>query len=383
MPKVVQRGCAGCRPLATMTATERSTVDNDSLPRLRAAVQALPAYVAGRKASGADVAALASNESHYPPLPGVLDAIAGAATTVNRYPDMGTTRLRARLAELNGVGIDEVAVGPGSVGVLSQLVAAVCDAGDDVVFAWRSFEAYPILCQIAGANAVRVPLTPDEGHDLPAMTAAITPRTKAVLLCSPNNPTGTAITLEALAAFLETVPTSVLVVLDEAYREFMAGEQDTIALYREYPNLCLLRTFSKAYGLAGLRVGYAIARPEIAEGLRRTQVPFSVSSVAEAAALAALDAADEVATRCATIAAERPRVEAAVRELGWEVPAGEANFFWLRCGDAERERLVAACADAGVMVRGYAGDGVRVTLADPASNDRVLAVLAAFAREDR
>ena len=350
------------------------------VPRLRAAVAGLPAYVAGRKASGADIAALASNESHLPPLPGVLDAIARAAGTVNRYPDMATATLRQRIAEANGVTADEVAVGPGSVGVLSQLVAALCDAGDDVVFAWRSFEAYPILCRIAGAHAVRVPLTADERHDLPAMTAAITPRTRVVLLCSPNNPTGTAIGVDELAAFLETVPTSVLVVLDEAYREYLSAEPDTVALYREYPNLCVLRTFSKAYGLAGLRVGYAIARPEIAEGLRRTQVPFSVSSVAEAAALAALDAADAVAERAAGIVAERARVEAALRGLGWDVPAGQANFTWLRCPDQERERLVAAFDTGGIMVRGYVGDGVRVTLADAASNDRVLAVLASFDR---
>ena len=355
-------------------------MDPVALPRLRAAVEALPAYVAGRKATGEDIAPLASNESHYPPLPKVLEAIAAAAGRVHRYPDMATATLRQRLAEVNGVGVEEVAVGPGSVGVLSQLVGALCDAGDDVVFAWRSFEAYPILCQIAGANAIRVPLRADEGHDLPAMLSAITPRTRVVLLCSPNNPTGTGIALDELAGFLELVPTSVLVVLDEAYREFGSGELDTLALYRQYPNLCLLRTFSKAYGLAGLRVGYALARPEIAEGLRRTQVPFSVSNLAEAAALAALDSADEVAARAAAVIAERPRVEAAVRELGWAVPDGEANFFWLRCGDAERERLVAAFDAAGVLVRGYAGDGVRVTLADPATNDRVLAVLAAFER---
>jgi histidinol-phosphate aminotransferase len=356
-------------------------MNSDSLPRLRAAVSGLPAYVAGRKATGAQVAALASNESHYPPLPAVLEAIAVASERVNRYPDMASTALRQRLAERNGVGIDEIAVGPGSVGVLAQLIAALCDPGDDVVFAWRSFEAYPILCQIAGATAIRVPLTPDEHHDLPAMAAAITDRTRAVLLCSPNNPTGTAISLEELEAFLETVPTSVLVVLDEAYREFADNDLDTVAVYREYPNLCLLRTFSKAHGLAGLRVGYAIARPEIADGLRRTQVPFSVSSVAEAAALAALDADDEVAERVATIVAERPRVEAAARALGWDVPAGEANFCWLRTGDAERESLVAAFEAAGIMVRGYAGDGVRVTLADAESNDRVLAVLARFERQ--
>ncbi|MGC3993593.1 MAG: histidinol-phosphate transaminase [Propionicimonas sp.] len=356
-------------------------MDSAPLPQLRPAVAGLPPYVAGRKAKGDDVAALASNESHYPPLPKVLDAIAAAAGNVNRYPDMASVALRERLAEVNGVGIEEVAVGPGSVGVLSELIAAVCDAGDDVLFAWRSFEAYPILCQIAGANGVRVPLTPDERHDLPAMLAAITTRTKVVLLCSPNNPTGTGLSLVELSAFLESVPTGVLVVLDEAYREFAASELDTIALFHRYPNLCLLRTFSKAYGLAGLRVGYAIAHPEIAEGLRRTQIPFSVSNVAEAAALAALDSADLVAERSATVTAERPRVEAAVRELGWTVPQGEANFLWLRCADAERERLVAAFDDAGVMVRGYAGDGIRITLADPASNDRVLAVLAAFPRD--
>jgi histidinol-phosphate aminotransferase len=356
-------------------------MNTDSSPRLRAAVSGLPAYVAGRRASGAAVAALASNESHFPPLPAVVDAVVAAAGRVNRYPDMASAALRERLAEVNGVGVEEVAVGPGSVGVLSQLVAALCDPGDDVVFAWRSFEAYPILCQIAGANAVRVPLTADEHHDLAAMAAAITERTRAVLLCSPNNPTGTAIGLEELAAFLETVPSSVLVVLDEAYREYMADDLDTVALYRNYPNLCLLRTFSKAYGLAGLRVGYAIARPQIAEGLRRTQVPFSVSSVAEAAALAALAAEDEVARRAAVIVAERPRVEAAARDLGWDVPRGAANFCWLRTDDGERERLVAAFEAAGVLVRGYAGDGVRITLADPDSNDRVLAVLAGFERQ--
>lgn len=351
-----------------------------ALPQLRPAVAGLPSYVAGRKAEGTEVAALASNESHYPPLPKVLDAIAAAAGRANRYPDMASTALRRRIAEVNGVGIDEVAVGPGSVGVLAQLVAALCDAGDEVVFAWRSFEAYPILSQIAGAVAVRVSLTPDERHNLPAIAAAITPRTKVVLLCSPNNPTGTTIPTGELEGFLASVPDNVLVVLDEAYREFMATVPDSVAVYRRHPNLCLLRTFSKAHGLAGLRVGYAVARAEIAEGLRRTQVPFSVSSVAEAAALAALDCANEVAERAAAVVVERPRVEAAVRSLGWQVPAGDANFIWLRCGDAERERLVAAFDEAGVLVRGYAGDGVRVTLADPASNDRVLAVLAGFAR---
>jgi histidinol-phosphate aminotransferase len=356
-------------------------VEPSTQPVLRPAVAGLPAYVAGRKPQGAEVAALASNESHYPPLPKVLAAITSAAGKVNRYPDMASVALREAIARANGVSPDEVAVGPGSVGVLAQLVSAMCDAGDEVVFAWRSFEAYPILCQIAGATAIRVPLRADEGHDLPAMLAAITPRTKVMLLCSPNNPTGTTIGSAALSAFLDDVPSNVLVVVDEAYREFMDAQPDTVGLYRTHPNLCLLRTFSKAHGLAGLRVGYAIARPEIADGLRRTQVPFSVSNVAEAAALAALNSTDEVALRAASVVAERPRIQDAARALGWPVPSGEANFVWLRCGDAERERLVSAFDAAGILVRGYAGDGVRVTLADPQSNDRVLAVLAAFTRD--
>ncbi len=353
-----------------------------ALPTPRSAVAGLPAYVAGRRASGEQVAALASNESHYPPLPKVLDAIAGAAGRVNRYPDMATTALRERIAVAAGVSPQAVAVGPGSVGVLAQLIAALCDPGDEVVFAWRSFEAYPILCQIAGAVAVRVPLTAAECHDLPAIATAITGRTRAVLLCSPNNPTGVAISTAELVGFLEQVPSNVLVVLDEAYREFHgAAAPDGVALLGSmYPNLCLLRTFSKAYGLAGLRVGYAIAHPDIAEGLRRTQIPFSVSNIAQAAALAALDSADEVAQRVGAVIAERTRVESAVRRLGWAVPTGAANFIWLRTGDAERERLVAAFDAAGVMVRGYAGDGVRITVADAVSNDRVLAVLAAFER---
>lgn len=354
-------------------------------PMPRPAVAGLPAYVAGRRATGGRVAPLASNESHYPPLPKVVAAIVGAAEHVNRYPDMATTALRDRIAADAGISGQSVAVGPGSVGVLAQLIAAVCDPGDEVVFAWRSFEAYPILCQIAGAVGVRIPLTPDERHDLPAMAAAVTERTKLVLLCSPNNPTGTAIAEAELVDFLDRVPGRVLVVLDEAYREFEGGDSpDGIGLLgSRYPNLCLLRTFSKAYGLAGLRVGYAIASPDMAEGLRRTQIPFSVSSVAQAAALAALDSFDEVAERVAVVIAERARVEAAVRALGWTVPHGAANFLWLRTDDAERERLVAAFDEADVLVRGYAGDGVRVTVADAASNDRVLAVLAAFDRGPR
>lgn len=348
------------------------------IPPLRPAVAALPSYIAGRRSSSPQTAPLASNESHFAPLPAVLEAIAAAGSRANRYPDMFSRSITERVAEWLGVGADQLAFGPGSVGVLSQLIGALCDPGDEVVFAWRSFEAYPILCTLAGAVPVTVPLTADERHDLPAMLAAINERTKVVLLCSPNNPTGTSIGEAELIDFLNQVPAGVLVVLDEAYREFgPADAANPVELLPRYPNLCLLRTFSKAYGLAGLRVGYAVAQPELADGLRKTQVPFSVSAVAEAAAVAALDSLDEVARRSAEVVTERERVIAAARELGWTVPDSAANFFWLRAEDARRTALVEAFDAADILVRGYPVDGVRITIADAASNDRVLAVLAA------
>lgn len=345
-------------------------------PQLRPAVESLPAYVAGRRASSALTEPLASNESHHLPVPAVLSAIARAAVRVNRYPDMASLTLREAIAEHLSVGLDQVAVGPGSVGVLAQLITAMCDPGHEVVFAWRSFEAYPILCQVAGATAVKVPLAADERHDLDAMAAAVTDRTKVILLCSPNNPTGTGMSDADVRYLLGKVPSSVLVVLDEAYREYAADSPDSLRLLSDFPNLCLLRTFSKAYGLASLRVGYAVAAPAIAEGLRRTQIPFSVSGVAEAAAVAALGATEDVQSRADEVAAERDRVLAAARELGWDLPDSSANFIWIRLEDELREALVEAFNEAEILVRGYAGDGVRITIASREANDRVLGVLA-------
>jgi histidinol-phosphate aminotransferase len=348
------------------------------LPPLRPTVAALPSYIAGRRSSSPATAPLASNESHFPPLPAVLEAITATGARANRYPDMFSRALTGRVADWLGVAADQLAFGPGSVGVLAQVIGALCDPGEEVIFAWRSFEAYPILCTLAGAVPVTVPLTADERHDLPAMVAAITARTKVVLLCSPNNPTGTSISEDELIGFLDQVPAGVLVVLDEAYREFgPADALNPVSLLPRYPNLCLLRTFSKAYGLAGLRVGYAVAHPELADGLRKTQLPFSVSAVAEAAAVAALGSLELVAQRSAEVVAERERVIAAVRELGWTTPDSAANFFWLRAEDQRRSALVDAFDAADILVRGYPVDGVRITIADATSNDRVLAVLAA------
>ncbi|MFB2555760.1 histidinol-phosphate transaminase [Herbiconiux liangxiaofengii] len=352
------------------------------LPRPRASVLDLPAYVAGRRAESELTAALASNESHHPPLPAVLDVLAHSSASVNRYPDPSATALRERLAETLGVSVDETVVGPGSTGVLQQIVTSLCDPGDEVVFAWRSFEAYPILTRLAGAVPVPVPLLADEGHDLDAMAAAVTERTRVVLLCSPNNPTGVSLGAKAVEWFLQRVPSSVLVVIDEAYVEYSeggaAGRVDSIALFHRHPNVCVLRTFSKAYGLAGLRVGYAVAAPLVADGLRRSGMPFAVSALAQRAALVSLtaEASAQMRARVAEVVAERGRVVAVLRDRGWRVPDSSANFVWLRMPDAAREALVELLAAHHILVRGYPGDGVRISLADRASNDRVLAVLA-------
>ena len=246
-----------------MTRDQILTAPDTALPTLRGAVAGLPPYVPGRRSAGMDIAALASNESHYEPLPAAAAAVAAAAGTMNRYPDSAAVELRERIARHLGVTAGEVAVGPGSVGVLQQIITGLCDAGDEVIFAWRSFEAYPILVELAGARPVRIPLDGAEGHDLDAMAAAVTARTKVILLCTPNNPTGVPISHERIEAFLRSVRSDILVVIDEAYVEYAeAGSgPDSLALYRQYPNVCILRTFSKAYGLAGLRVGYAVAAP--------------------------------------------------------------------------------------------------------------------------
>ncbi|WP_066039790.1 histidinol-phosphate transaminase [Herbiconiux solani] len=354
-----------------------------STPSPRAAVLALPAYVAGRRADSELTAALASNESHYPPLPSVLEVVRHSAGTINRYPDNTALPLRTLIAEKLGVEVDETAVGPGSTGVLQQIITSVCDSGDEVVFAWRSFEAYPILVRLAGAVPVAVPLLADEGHDLDAMAEAITDRTRLVILCTPNNPTGVSLGSAEVERFLERVPSHVLVVIDEAYTEYAtrgvdadaADSLDAIATFRRHPNVCVLRTFSKAYGLAGLRVGYAVAAPVVADGLRRSGMPFAVSALAQQAAIASLEAQDEISARVAAVVAERTRVIAALRAQGWDTTDSQANFVWLRMPDDERLALVEHLDSNDILVRGYVGDGVRISLADAASNDRVLGVL--------
>ena len=283
-------------------------------PRLREALDRLPAYVAGRPpsaAAGLTPFKMSSNENHHDPLPGVLEAVAEAARDVNRYPDPWSSRLVDALAERYDVPREHLALGTGSVGLLQQVVQITSGPGDEVVYAWRSFEAYPIMTIIAGATPVQVPLLADETHDLDAMADAITDRTRLVLVCTPNNPTGTVVKQAALDRFLDRVPDDVLVVVDEAYVEFVRDGDAVRGLdtYRERDNVAVLRTFSKAYGLAGLRVGMAVAHPRVATALRQVQVPFGVSSLAQAAALASLAAEDELLARVDAIVSERDRVE--------------------------------------------------------------------------
>jgi histidinol-phosphate aminotransferase len=347
-------------------------------PHARADLAGIPVYKPGRRpVSGQRSFKLSSNESPYPPLPSVLDAIADAAHNTNRYPDLAASSVVDALADRLSVPAEHVVVGCGSVGVATQLVEAFAGAGDEVVFAWRSFEAYPIIVQVSGATAVTVPLDADARHDLKAMAAAITSRTRVVFVCNPNNPTGTAVSRPELEEFLDQVPTDCLVVLDEAYREFIRDPSvpDGVELYRDRPNVAVLRTFSKAYGLAGLRVGYGIAHADVADAIRMTSVPFAVSSIAQAAAVASLRPAaeKELFERVDATVSERSRVTGQLRDAGWAIPESQANFVWLGTG-AGTVDAAAACEAAGVVVRPFEGVGLRVTIGETEANDIFLAV---------
>jgi histidinol-phosphate aminotransferase len=347
---------------------------------LRPVLTSLPAYVPGRTVAGA--VKLASNEVPYPPLPSVLARIADAAAGINRYPDNFSTELTGVLAARCAVPAEQVRVGCGSVALCTQLVQAVADADDEVMYAWRSFEAYPIIAAVSGASSIQVPLTDGHVHDLDAMLERITGKTRLIFVCNPNNPTGTAVTREALVRFLRAVPPDVTVALDEAYREFVRDVEvpDGLTLLAEFPNVVVLRTFSKAYGLAGLRVGYAVAGdPDVARAMAQTQVPFAVTTLAQQAALASLEptAEAELLERVDRIVTERARVHARLLELGWAVPDSEANFVWLPLGDATTE-FAAGCEDRRVIVRAFAGTGARVTIGAPEENDGFLDAAAAL-----
>ncbi|GLW73253.1 putative phenylalanine aminotransferase [Kitasatospora phosalacinea] len=354
-----------------------------STPRIRSAVARLAGYRPGPPVRSPEGRAypLAANESPYGPPPAVLAAIAAGTADAHRYPDPGCGALTAELAEHLGVPADAVAVGCGSVGVTRTLLETVAEPGTEVLYAWRSFEAYPLLTALSGATPVEVPLR-DGRHDLAAMAAAITPRTRMVLVCNPNNPTGTVVRGAELEEFLDRVPADCLVVLDEAYREYVRdpGTPDGLDLLAGRPNVLVLRTFSKAYGLAGLRVGYAVGRPELVAQVRKAAVPFGVSGVAQAAAVAALRSGPQLLARVERTVRERERVGAALLGLGLPVLRSEANFLWLPLG-AATDAFHARCSAAGVAVRSFPGEGTRVSIGSPEENDAFLTAAAAASAE--
>ncbi|MFC7342397.1 histidinol-phosphate transaminase [Saccharopolyspora griseoalba] len=345
--------------------------------RTRADLEQLPPYVAGRTVPGS--IKLASNEVSEGPLPTAVAAINEAAGQVHRYPDMGVSALTDALAEHYGVAPERIAVGCGSVALCEQLVQATCSASDEVVFPWRSFEAYPIITQVVGAQQVRVPLTEAHALDLEAMLAAITPATRLMFVCTPNNPTGTLLRAAELNAFLDRVPPEVLVVLDEAYFEFVDDPDapDGVEIAKARENVVSMRTFSKAYGLAGLRVGYAIAPPKVAEALRKVSIPFSVNALAQTAAIASLHSPEELRRRCADVISERARVRAKLVELGYRVPETQSNFVWLPLG-SRTPAFNEHCLENKVVVRAFGEEGARVTIGTAEENDRFLAAAESF-----
>lgn len=343
--------------------------------RLRPEIAALPPYRQGRPAP-AEGFKLSSNENPFEPLPSVVEAIGRAAQHINRYPDATALRLRERLAARFGVGPDEVLIGTGSVSLLAQFILAAAGPGDEVLYSWRSFEAYPGLVTVAGATSVQVSNRIDYGHDFGAMARAVTERTRVIIVCSPNNPTGVVTTADEFDAFMAEVPESVLVLLDEAYAEFVRDPAavDGSTLLDRYPNLVLLRTFSKAYGLAGLRVGYAIGPVRLLDAARSTAIPLGVTETAVTAAIASLDAEPELLQRVDEIVERRRRAKRALDSLAIGVPESQANFIWLPTGD-ETMRVADVLFDAGLVTRPFAGDGIRVSIGEDESVTKLLSKL--------
>jgi histidinol-phosphate aminotransferase len=351
-------------------------------PEFSARVARLPRYPAAPGyAWEGDIARLASNESPDPPLPEVVEAAARALTGLNRYPDPTNGALRERLSDRYGVPVDRIAIGNGSCDILLAAGEALLEPGAELVYAWPSFSIYPHLTAASGATEVVVPLR-EERHDLDAMAAEITAATRLVVVCNPNNPTSTAVALADIEAFVARVPRHAVVILDEAYCEFnLLDDPDaSLDLLPRHPNLVLLRTFSKVYGLAGLRVGFGLCgSPEVREALDQVRQPFFCNAAAQAAAIEALEHQDAVAARVERAIAARLQLDAGLRGLGIEPAESHANFAWFDVGEGEAE-IVGALAQRGVLVRSGSALGrpghLRVTYGTPAENTRFLEELA-------
>ncbi|MEQ8439342.1 MAG: histidinol-phosphate transaminase [Ilumatobacter fluminis] len=359
-------------------------MSDTEIGRPRPVIAGLPAYRPGKGAKQAeaehgitDAIKLASNENPAEPLPAIVEAITAAASGANRYADHRATAVRQALADRLGVSVEQVTVGNGTVGLLQQLWLSYVDPGDEVVYPWRSFEVYPVYTQEMAGTAVTVPLRDDLGFDLDGVVDAVSERTKLVVLATPNNPTGVACTTAELRTALERIPRSVIVCIDEAYREFLDPSfGDPVSeLLPDFPNALVTRTMSKAHGLAGVRVGYAVGHPDVIATIDKTLVPFAVNALAQAAALAAIEHDDEIRRSVDGLLAERSRVESALRAAGWSLPAHQANFVWLALGDRTDE-IALGLERRGVVVRPFSGEGIRVTIGTPAENDRFVAALA-------
>lgn len=354
--------------------------DRESRVVIRPEILTLPAYKQGRPAP-ANAFKLSSNENPFETPEWVTKAMAEAS--VSRYPESTSRTVRERLAADWTCDVDEVIVGAGSVSILYQLIEAVAGPGDNIVFAWRSFEAYPWIATVAGADAIRVPNLPDHRHDLDAMVAAVTDRTRAVILCTPNNPTGAAITTEEFHAFVARIPDDVLIILDEAYAEF-SHEPDIVCgkkVTGAYPNVVTLRTFSKAYGLAGLRIGYGIGPASIVEAATATAIPMVVTEQAQRAALAVLDHRDEAMARVMELCARRDRLWSDLVSQGWSAPRPHGNFVWLPTGD-DTDAAAAILDEGGIIARVFSGDGIRVTVGEADSVEPLLAATARIISAD-
>lgn len=366
-----------------------------SIP-VRPVFDTLPSYAAGKPPApveGLTRYKLSSNENPLGPVPEVARVLA-EFDAVHRYPNPLSTALRTALAGQLGVDAEDIVTGAGSLGALNQIIKTFAGVNadgvqDEVIYAWRSFEAYPILVGIMGARSVQVPNLPNGAHDLDAMAAAVTDCTRLILVCTPNNPTGPAVTESQIRSFLAKVPATVPVVIDEAYFEFCAassipeGEEpplNGLDIYRDYPNVIILRTFSKAQGLAGLRVGYSISHPQITRHLRVAATPFAVSALAERAAVASIEHQEAVMARVRHIVAERERVTARLRELGYEFPGTYANFVWLPLGERTGDFVDLMNRNA-LSVRAFGSEGVRVSIGEVEANDRFLSLCELFAQE--
>jgi histidinol-phosphate aminotransferase len=351
---------------------------------------AIPGYVAGAPAGKAPesiadegIAQLASNESPWGPHPEVIEAITRAASAAHRYPDPSAALLRRRIAERYEVEPGGVALANGSCEILLAAALALCEPGAELVYAWPSFSIYPYLAPLSGAREIRVPLTDDHLHDLDAMLPEITAATQLVLVCNPNNPTSTHIPAAKLAEFLSEVPDRVTVLVDEAYVEFQLDDHPdaTLDLRRDFPNLVLLRTFSKVYGLAGLRVGYGIGSAKFRAAIDAVRQPFSVNAIAQAAAAEAIRHQDDVTRRVERTIVERVTVQEGVRELGFTGPDSHTNFSWIDLGDHDEEEIVAKLGEQGILVRPgtpLGGPGhIRVSYGTTHENRRFLEALEA------